>query len=113
MVCPQQPSSLLLLRLTPSYNSETSISQSPPVGQTDYPPQSQSFLFPQAACAGETLQQATTIRKRMRLRLSIYLRASNRLGSNRTTTYVIDPSILLNQCGVPAGMMTTSPAFIR
>ena len=50
--------------------------------------------------------------KKEQLWIPDYLGASNRLGSNRTTTYVIDPSILLNQCGVPAGMMTTSPAFI-
>jgi hypothetical protein len=43
--------------------------------------------------------------------LPIHLGASTLVGSNRTTTYVIEPSILLNQCGTPAGIITTSPAF--
>src|ERR1700719_4513899 len=42
----------------------------------------------------------------------IYLGASIRFGSIRTTMYVIDPLISLNQCGVPAGITTTSPALI-
>ena len=43
-----------------------------------------------------------------------HLRAITWLGSTLTTTYFIDfPSISLHQCGVPAGMMTMSPALIR
>lgn len=46
------------------------------------------------------------------IKSGLHLGASNLFGSYRTTMYVIEPSILLNQCGTPAGMTTTSPVFM-